>query len=64
MDDVILQAIADLSAVLKDADSGDTKRIRKIIERLKTSTLISNTRLSALLVCTESSIADSSASDC
>jgi hypothetical protein len=35
MDDVILQAIADLSAVLEDADSGDAERIREIIERLK-----------------------------
>jgi hypothetical protein len=35
MDDVILQAIADLSAVLEDADIGDAERIREIIERLK-----------------------------
>jgi hypothetical protein len=35
MDDVILQAIADLSAVLEDADSEDAERIRQIIERLK-----------------------------
>ena len=35
MDDVIRQAIADLSAVLEDADSKDAERIREIIERLK-----------------------------
>ena len=35
MDDVIHKAIADLSAVLEDADSGNAKRIREIIERLK-----------------------------
>ena len=35
MDDVIRQAIADLSAVLEDADSKDAERIRQIIERLK-----------------------------
>jgi Arc/MetJ-type ribon-helix-helix transcriptional regulator len=35
MDDVIRQAIADLSALIKDADSRDAERIREIIERLK-----------------------------
>ena len=35
MDDVIRQAIADLSAVLEDADSKDAERIREIIERLQ-----------------------------
>jgi hypothetical protein len=35
MDDVIRQAIADLSAVLEDADSKDAERIRQNIERLK-----------------------------
>jgi hypothetical protein len=35
MDDVIRQAIADLSAVLEDADGKDAERIREIIERLK-----------------------------
>ena len=35
MDDVIHKAITDLSAVLEDADSGNAKRIREIIERLK-----------------------------
>jgi hypothetical protein len=35
MDDVIRQAIADLSAVLEDADSKDAERIHQIIERLK-----------------------------
>jgi hypothetical protein len=35
MDDVIRQAVADLSAVLEDADSKDAERIRQIIERLK-----------------------------
>ena len=36
MDDAIRQAIADLSALIKDADSEDAKRIREIIERLET----------------------------
>jgi vacuolar-type H+-ATPase subunit H len=36
MDDAIRQAIADLSALIKDADSEDAERIRKIIERLET----------------------------
>ena len=35
MEDVIRQAIADLSALIKDADSKDAERIRKIIERLQ-----------------------------
>ena len=35
MDDAIHQAIADLSALLEDADSKDAERIREIIERLK-----------------------------
>jgi hypothetical protein len=35
MDDAIRQAIADLSALIKDADSEDAKRIRKIIGRLQ-----------------------------
>ena len=35
MDDAIRQAIADLSALIKDADSKDAERIREIIERLK-----------------------------
>jgi len=35
MDDAIRQSIADLSALLEDADSKDAKRIREIIERLK-----------------------------
>jgi vacuolar-type H+-ATPase subunit H len=35
MDDAIRQAIADLSALIKDADSEDAERIRKIIERLQ-----------------------------
>ena len=35
MDDVIRQAVADLSAVLEDADSKDAERIHQIIERLK-----------------------------
>ncbi len=34
MDDAIRQAIADLSALIKGADSTDTERIREIIERL------------------------------
>jgi hypothetical protein len=33
--DAIRQAIADLSALTKDADSQDAKRIREIIERLQ-----------------------------
>jgi hypothetical protein len=36
MDDAIRQAIADLSALIKDADSEDAERICEIIERLKT----------------------------
>ena len=36
MDDAIRQAITDLSALIKDADSEDAKRIREIIERLET----------------------------
>ena len=35
MDDVIRQAIADLSALIKDADRRDAERIREIVERLK-----------------------------
>jgi hypothetical protein len=35
MDDAIRQAIADLSALIKDADSEDAERIREIIERLR-----------------------------
>ena len=35
MDDAIRQAIADLSALIKDADSEDAERICKIIERLQ-----------------------------
>jgi vacuolar-type H+-ATPase subunit H len=35
MDDAIRQAIADLSALIKDAESKDTERIREIIERLQ-----------------------------
>jgi len=35
MEDVIRQAIADLSALIKDADSKDAERIREIIERLQ-----------------------------
>ena len=35
MEDAIRQAIADLSALIKDADSKDAERIRKIIERLQ-----------------------------
>jgi hypothetical protein len=35
MDDAIRQAIADLSAVLEDADSEDAERIREIVERLQ-----------------------------
>jgi hypothetical protein len=35
MEDTIRQAIADLSALIKDADSKDAERIREIIERLK-----------------------------
>jgi len=36
MDDAIRQAVADLSALIKDADSEDARRIREIIERLET----------------------------
>jgi len=35
MDDAIRQAIADLSALIKDAESEDAERIRTIIERLR-----------------------------
>ena len=35
MDDAIRQAIDELSALIKDADSKDAERIREIIERLK-----------------------------
>ena len=35
MDDAIHKAIADLSALIKDADSEDAERIREIIERLR-----------------------------
>ena len=35
MDDAIHKAIADLSALIKDADSEDAERIRTIIERLR-----------------------------
>jgi hypothetical protein len=35
MDDATHKAIADLSALSKDADSEDAERIREIIERLK-----------------------------
>ena len=35
MDDATHKAIADLSALTKDADSEDAERIREIIERLK-----------------------------
>ena len=35
MDDAIHKAIADLSALIKDADSKDAERIREIVERLK-----------------------------
>ena len=35
MDDAIRQAIADLSALIKDAESKDAERIREIIERLQ-----------------------------
>ena len=35
MDDAIRQAIADLSALIKDADSEDAERIRQIVERLQ-----------------------------
>jgi vacuolar-type H+-ATPase subunit H len=35
MEDAIRQAIADLSALIKDADSKDAERIREIIERLQ-----------------------------
>ena len=35
MEDAIRQAIADLSALIKDADSKDVERIREIIERLQ-----------------------------
>jgi hypothetical protein len=35
MDDAIRQAIDELSALIKDADSKDAERIREIIERLR-----------------------------
>jgi hypothetical protein len=35
MENAIRQAIADLSALIKDTDSKDAERIRKIIERLQ-----------------------------
>jgi vacuolar-type H+-ATPase subunit H len=35
MDDAIRQAIADLSALIQDADSEDAERIREIIEQLQ-----------------------------
>jgi vacuolar-type H+-ATPase subunit H len=35
MDDDIHKAIADLSALIKDADSEDAERIRQIVERLQ-----------------------------
>jgi predicted AAA+ superfamily ATPase len=35
MDDVIRQAIADLSVLIKDADRRDAERIREIVERLQ-----------------------------
>src|SRR3954447_8528927 len=35
MDDAIRQAIEELSALIKDADSKDAERIREIIERLR-----------------------------
>jgi hypothetical protein len=35
MEDAIRQAIADLSALIKDADSKDAERIHEIIERLQ-----------------------------
>jgi hypothetical protein len=35
MDNAIRQAIADLSALMEDADRQDAERIREIIERLK-----------------------------
>jgi hypothetical protein len=35
MDHAIHQAIADLSALIKDVDSEDAERIREIIERLR-----------------------------
>jgi hypothetical protein len=35
MDDAIRQAIADLSALMEDADRQDAERIREIIERLR-----------------------------
>jgi ferritin-like protein len=35
MDDAIHKAIADLSTLIKDADSKDAERIREIVERLQ-----------------------------
>ena len=35
MDDAIRQAIADLSALIRNADSEDAERIREIVERLQ-----------------------------
>ena len=35
MDDAIHKAIADLSALIRDADSEDAERIREMVERLQ-----------------------------
>jgi hypothetical protein len=35
MDDAIHKAIADLSALIKDANSEDAERIREMVERLQ-----------------------------
>ena len=35
MDDAIHKAIADLSALIRNADSEDAERIREIVERLR-----------------------------
>ena len=35
MDDAIHKAIADLSALIRNADSEDAERIREIVERLQ-----------------------------
>ena len=35
MDDAIRQAIADLSALIRNTDSEDAERIREIVERLQ-----------------------------
>ena len=37
MDDVIRQAVADLSALCKDADRDDEERIQRIIELLQSA---------------------------